>query len=143
MDIEERREKDRIRQRELYWSNPEKQRARKRKAQKEYDALHHAEKIARVKAWRDGIADRTRDYKRMYSGLPEPTRPEPKVCECCGEAPSGRYKNLCLDHCHTTGKFRAWLCDKCNRALGMVRDNPDILRKLAMILENFGTEECI
>ena len=65
------------------------------------------------------------------------------ICECCGEAPSGRYKNLCLDHCHTTGKFRAWLCDKCNRALGMVIDNPDILRKLAMILENFGTEECI
>lgn len=51
-------------------------------------------------------------------------------CEICGDG-----GKLCLDHDHTTGRFRGWLCSWCNSALGHARDNPDTLRKLAEYLE--------
>ena len=34
-----------------------------------------------------------------------------------------------LDHCHKTGKFRGWLCQSCNIALGNFEDDPKILKK--------------
>jgi hypothetical protein len=44
----------------------------------------------------------------------------PEFCECCGALASGR---LDLDHDHETGKFRGWLCNTCNRGVGMLGDN--------------------
>ena len=34
-------------------------------------------------------------------------------CELC-ETPYKNNKNRCLDHCHTTGKFRNVVCRRCN-----------------------------
>ena len=28
-----------------------------------------------------------------------------------------------LDHCHITGKFRGWLCGKCNMGIGALGDS--------------------
>src|SRR5260221_556233 len=36
---------------------------------------------------------------RKRKGLPEPTRPDPSACECCGLVPT--KKNLGRDHDHT------------------------------------------
>lgn len=36
-------------------------------------------------------------------------------------------KSRHLDHDHETGKIRGMLCNKCNMALGLLRDNPDIV----------------
>lgn len=58
---------------------------------------------------------------RKNNGLPEPTRPESAVCECCGRPPGKIAMNL--DHCHTTGLFRGWLCNKCNTGLGSFGDS--------------------
>lgn len=33
----------------------------------------------------------------------------------------------CIDHCHTTGKFRGLLCDLCNRGIGYFKDNPETI----------------
>lgn len=41
-----------------------------------------------------------------------------------------------VDHCHTTGKIRGLLCDKCNRGIGLLQDNPDILQKAIDYLQN-------
>ena len=49
------------------------------------------------------------------------------ICEC--EPPNNHKKRLNIDHCHTTGKVRGLLCDACNRAIGLLKDSPDLLNK--------------
>jgi len=44
-----------------------------------------------------------------------------------------------IDHNHETGEFRGILCKQCNRALGMFRDNPEILKSAVEYLEAFGS----
>lgn len=53
-----------------------------------------------------------------------------KACFICkAEGP------LQFDHCHAKGNFRGMLCGHCNKALGLMRDNPDRLRAAAAYLE--------
>lgn len=60
-------------------------------------------------------------------------RPRPDACELCGEL----HGRVVWDHCHATGSFRGWLCDRCNKVLGLVYDSPGLLRDLARYLEVF------
>jgi hypothetical protein len=48
-------------------------------------------------------------------------------CQSCGEKTS----RLCVDHDHGTGKVRGILCTGCNTALGSLKDNEDLILKLA------------
>jgi hypothetical protein len=60
------------------------------------------------------------EVHRKSKNQPEPTRPKPSVCECCGKAP--RKNGMHLDHCHLTGEFRGWLCGPCNQGIGLLGD---------------------
>ena len=62
-------------------------------------------------------------------------RPKPATCEIC----DGTCR-IAFDHCHTTGHFRGWLCERCNRLLGKVNDDPALLRKLADYLDRAKVE---
>ena len=42
----------------------------------------------------------------------------------------------CLDHDHKTGKFRGWLCNKCNSALGLLGDNINYIQRALKYLED-------
>jgi hypothetical protein len=64
---------------------------------------------------------RNRKYAKK-DGLPTPTRLS-ATCEICGINPAKDAPALHLDHCHETGKFRGWLCGKCNMGLGRFGDN--------------------
>lgn len=56
------------------------------------------------------------------------------ITVCCG---CGREaKRMVIDHDHKTGQARGRLCDSCNRGMGLLQDNPMILRSLADYLEN-------
>lgn len=54
-------------------------------------------------------------------------RPMPDKCETCH---TDEFR-IVWDHCHTAGHFRGWICDRCNRVLGLVRDDAALLRALA------------
>lgn len=60
-------------------------------------------------------------------------RPRPEICEVCGKKGKGR-NGITLDHNHTTGKFRGWLCSNCNTALGLVKENAQTLQALIKYL---------
>lgn len=72
----------------------------------------------------------TRDYDSML-------RKQNGGCAICNSPESGdsRTSNLAVDHCHTTGMVRGLLCAPCNKALGMFRDSPEIIRAAATYVE--------
>lgn len=52
------------------------------------------------------------------------------VCATCHRPHAGYEKRLAVDHCHTTGKVRGLLCEACNRAIGMLGDNLDVVMRV-------------
>ncbi len=55
--------------------------------------------------------------------------PEDGNCKICDSGPVGNANRLSLDHDHETGNFRGFLCGNCNTALGLLKDNIEILNK--------------
>ena len=50
-------------------------------------------------------------------------------CAICGKHLSEGGRNFCIDHDHVTGKNRGLLCTNCNVALGLLKDDPQIISK--------------
>ena len=48
-------------------------------------------------------------------------------CDIC----CTKVKTLHVDHCHSTGKVRGYLCGSCNRGLGLLKDSLEVLNKAA------------
>lgn len=42
---------------------------------------------------------------------------------------------LVVDHCHKTGKVRGLLCTMCNKGIGLLKDDPTLLRIASSYLE--------
>ena len=62
-----------------------------------------------------------------------------KCAICKAEPPKNQHKTrLNIDHNHETGKVRGLLCDCCNRALGLMRDNTDLLSKAIDYLTKYA-----
>lgn len=121
---------------------------RKRQAKREWHAARYAKNPEAVRAqwredsrrWRAKNPERHRANVvrnlRKLNKLPEPTRPPPDSCECCGaKFEATPFKGPHLDHCHATGKFRGWICGKCNRGLGGLGDTLEALTRAVNYLE--------
>jgi hypothetical protein len=60
-------------------------------------------------------------------------------CAVCGAktpgmrhySKNGRIEKFRVDHCHATGRVRGLLCNSCNRAIGLIRDDPEIASRIA------------
>jgi hypothetical protein len=91
---------------------------------------------AKTKAWQQKNRDRIQRVEQKRRGLPEPTRPRPESCECCGGHNDSGQK-LHLDHCHGKNVFRGWLCFRCNMGLGYFKDDPERLRRAIAYLDQF------
>lgn len=54
-------------------------------------------------------------------------------CAICGAKETtvikGKTLSLAVDHCHKGGKIRGLLCKGCNQAIGLMKENPEILRR--------------
>ncbi len=95
----------------------------------------------RVKSRHKENPERTRnnDLKRNYGiTLDEHTKmyeEQEGLCAICGNEGNGKWKKLCVDHCHSTGKVRKLLCHHCNTALGLVGDNISTLQAMVEYLK--------
>lgn len=110
--------------------NAEKIRASKRR----WYRLNKVRVRAKHRAYRLANLEKYRATQRRGQGLPEPTRPVPKLCEACGRVPRS-IKGMNLDHDHKTGKFRGWLCSHCNRGLGLSGDTRESLVRMIAYLD--------
>jgi len=67
-----------------------------------------------------------------------------KLCEQPETSPGNTwqgntgYRRLAVDHNHGTDVIRGLLCSNCNRALGLLRDDCQLLRRAALYLETDG-----
>lgn len=66
-------------------------------------------------------------------------------CAICRRESSGllygKPRVLSVDHSHKPdGKVRGLLCHKCNMAIGLLQDNPELLRAAATYLEKHQTQ---
>jgi hypothetical protein len=50
-------------------------------------------------------------------------------CKICDRQPQS--KGLHIDHCHSTGKVRGLLCGTCNQGIGLLKEDPELIRKAA------------
>jgi hypothetical protein len=60
-------------------------------------------------------------------------------CAACGVHTSNysRSRYFDVDHCHTTGRPRGLLCNRCNMVLGQVDDDPAVLKQIARYIKRF------
>lgn len=104
------------------------------------------------KKWAENNPDRVREYRNKDSwtlakrcarrGItPEQLfdRYERQE-ECCAICKDEiKIIDSAIDHNHATGEFRGVLCKQCNRALGMFKDDPQVLANAVEYLQAFGS----
>ena len=100
-----------------------------------------------LREWRKANPEKAKntDLKKMY-GISldrylEMSEEQGHKCKICGEKEKTLDKNgvprkMPVDHCHKTNKIRGLLCTACNRALGLFKDDPKILRCAARYIED-------
>jgi hypothetical protein len=56
-------------------------------------------------------------------------------CAICGSTENPDAANLAVDHDHATGRVRGLLCGPCNKGIGLLRDDLNLLREAVRYLE--------
>lgn len=128
---------------------------RKRDSSKPYSAdnwywkesIPSADRAKYAKKWRANNPDKAKnsdlkkrfgitleDYERMFAE-------QGGVCKICGQKESshqrdGSPSSLVVDHCHETQKIRGLLCHHCNRGIGLLKDDPEILMSAIKYLQS-------
>jgi hypothetical protein len=89
-----------------------KNKKRVKEYQKEYRAHNKFEKYRKIKE-KYGLSKEDYEYLLEIQDY------------CC--AICKKEKDLCIDHCHQTGRIRGLLCRRCNSVLGQF-DNKDLYK---------------
>lgn len=59
-------------------------------------------------------------------------------CHACRADPGE-----CVDHDHTTGRVRGWLCSPCNTALGLLKEDPSRIANLTLYAKSLCNEDSV
>jgi hypothetical protein len=112
---------------------------RDKKTGRRHSACKECDK-ARVKARHQANPERTRnnDLKRNY-GITlqehqEMYENQSGRCAICKKEGDGKWKKLCVDHNHETGKVRQLLCRRCNMILGQAYDDASLFSEMILYL---------
>ena len=103
------------------------------------DSPFYKHGLSRTKDYGNQLFMRHR-YGLEYSDYLKIVEEQKGVCAICGEPPdvNQRKKRLNIDHCHKTGQIRGLLCDLCNRALGLLRDDTKLLERSIQYLNKYA-----
>ena len=113
-------------------------------------AICHPDRPNKAKGLCGSCASKTY-YEKYYKGMPEAKRKSRRLsvygitleqyqstlekqnykCAICfSEKPrQGKSIYFCVDHNHKTGEFRGLLCGPCNRGIGYLKDNEEIIQQ--------------
>jgi|GEM_PF-1636305 len=75
-------------------------------------------------------------YKITVDEYKKRLKKQNNKCAIC-KLPSNLFnKELFIDHCHLTGKFRGFLCGNCNLGIGYFKDRKKLMLSAIKYLEN-------
>ncbi len=125
--------------REHYWKDPEKNKQATRRyyrkhtdrvkaVQKEW-ALKNPDKVKAQQLRKFGIT--LEDYQRLFEK-------QGGVCAICKQPETEARRTLAVDHCHNSNIVRGLLCGKCNKGIGLLRDDVEILKSAIEYLTREG-----
>jgi hypothetical protein len=88
------------------------------------------------------LGDQKKHYKKKYgitlNKYNDMLSAQGGVCAICSQPETrmlrGKVAALSVDHCHTTGKVRGLLCNRCNIGLQMFKDNAELIQKASEYL---------
>lgn len=107
----------------------------------------NAKRIARGDTYREVTRKRAREYRLTYKGMMnnrrgawkrqgiDPDKAEAYflehhgLCDLCGKDVEANGKALAIDHCHETGDIRGMLCSNCNRGIGLLQHDWELLNR--------------
>jgi len=81
----------------------------------------------KVRRWLVGVVHRYGITREQYLAL---WREQGGVCAICCRPPRGALL-LSVDHDHVTGHIKGLLCQPCNVSIGLLRDDPKVIRRAA------------
>lgn len=90
---------------------------------------------------RDRVSALKRHYGLTIEDYDRMVQEQGGVCAICrnpeSRSTNGRVHHLCVDHDHRTGAVRGLLCRRCNRMLGVFKDDVTLLRDGLTYLERY------
>lgn len=118
-----------------------------------YDKIHYASNkkaiLKRIENRRRSIPDfYRRRHLRLVWGITleqyeSMLREQKGVCKLCKRPETkimnrkdGKPHNLAVDHDHQTGRIRGLLCASCNTAIGHLREDPALLKRIIVYLSS-------
>lgn len=84
-------------------------------------------------------AQRVRKYGMTPAEVDQMLESQGNACAICNHTERKEKMFPMIDHCHKTGAVRGILCSRCNMAIGLMRDSPDLLRKAIDYLLSRGS----
>jgi single-stranded DNA-specific DHH superfamily exonuclease len=126
-------------------ANPEKEALHQQNRWKRYKEKN-AEKVKlSQKLWYEANKERYREnkLKRNYNiTLDDYDKMLQEQNGCCAicfvKAEDERNKILVVDHNHLTGEVRSLLCNGCNTAIGLLKENQEVILRAADYLKKFS-----
>ncbi len=120
--------------------NPERWRAIKKKAAAKRRVKAQAER----RLWAARYPERERALRerrnlRFYGMTPADyalmLKAQNDKCAICGRLNGSQKRRLCVDHHHGSKLVRGLLCGSCNTGIGLLQEQPNLLRAAANYLE--------
>ena len=72
-----------------------------------------------------------REVEGMFDEYEQLEAAQGDGCAVCGQRPP-EPKVLHVDHRHSDGRVRGLLCSNCNTALGLLREDSEVIERLAL-----------